>query len=260
MGIMKKIQNSVTRRTGMTRKEFLGTGLTAAAFTIIPSHVLGGRGTIALSDKINIAAIGVGSQGWSELNNDVFKNENIVALCNVNEVNLKRASERFPNAKTYIEWSQALEQKDIDALYIASNDQSHAFISIWAMNSGKYEYCQKPLDITVGEATKDVSSIPTSMIRQSQGTIMHYQKWVDACNNGGNTLSDFDYAGKLIEHNLLALAAYRVKKKLVFWDVAKLKATKCSEADKYIGKSSLLGSTYRQGWILNGKIKFIFYN
>lgn len=102
-----------------------------------------------------------------------------------------------------------------------------------------------------GETTEDVSSIPTGLIRQSQGPITHYQEWVDACKNGGDTLSDFDYAGKLIEHNLLALVAYRAKKKLI-WDAAKLKATNCIEADKYIGKSSMPGPTYRQGWVLNG--------
>lgn len=83
-----KRTNKETARKKMTRKEFLGKGITAAtAFTIIPSYVLGGKGRTAPSDKLNIAAIGVGSQGWSELNNDAFQNENIVALCDVNETN-----------------------------------------------------------------------------------------------------------------------------------------------------------------------------
>jgi len=52
-------------------------------------------------------------------------------------------------------------------------------------------------------------------------------------------------AGAEIEHNLLALVAYRVGKKLE-WDSANLKATNCPEADKFIRK------TYREGWKLNG--------
>lgn len=102
-----------------------------------------------------------------------------------------------------------------------------------------------------GKTAEDVSSISTDIIRPSQGPITHYQEWVDACKNGGTTLSNFNYAGKLIEHNLLALVAYRVKKKLI-WDAANLKSTNCSEADKYFGKSSMPGPTYRQGWRLNG--------
>lgn len=148
-----KRTNKETAQKKMTRKEFLATGITAAtSFTIIPSYVLGGKGRTAPSDKINIAAIGIGSQGWSELNNDIFQNENIVALCDVNETNLKRASEKITKAKIYGDWRIALEQKDIDAVYIVSNDQSHAFISIWAMNRGKHVFCQKPLAIRVEEA------------------------------------------------------------------------------------------------------------
>lgn len=63
MGIMRKIKNSVTRYTSITKKELLGTGLTAA-FTIILSHLLGGKGRIVPSEKNNIAAIGVDSQAW----------------------------------------------------------------------------------------------------------------------------------------------------------------------------------------------------
>ena len=56
-----KIKNEAKKlkkeRTGMTRKEFLGTGLTAAAaFTVIPAHVLAGNGKISPSNKLNIAA------------------------------------------------------------------------------------------------------------------------------------------------------------------------------------------------------------
>ena len=52
-------------------------------------------------------------------------------------------------------------------------------------------------------------------------------------------------AGALAEHDLLALAAYRVGKKLQ-WDADIPKAKGCAEGDKYITK------TYRKGWTLNG--------
>jgi predicted dehydrogenase len=52
----------------LSRRTFLGTTATAAAaFTIIPRHVLGGPGFTAPSDLINVAGIGVGSQGGGDI-------------------------------------------------------------------------------------------------------------------------------------------------------------------------------------------------
>src|SRR5881398_2576104 len=54
----------MTRSKRSTRREFFKTGAAAAAvFTIVPRHVLGGRGFVAPSDKVNIALIGAGGQG-----------------------------------------------------------------------------------------------------------------------------------------------------------------------------------------------------
>ncbi|MBP7051369.1 MAG: Gfo/Idh/MocA family oxidoreductase [Phycisphaerae bacterium] len=73
----------------------------------------------------------------------------------------------------------------------------------------------------------------------------HHAEWIIGCKTGKPTTCNFDYAGALIENNLLALVAYRVGRKLE-WDAKNLKATNCPEADKFIRKQ------YRQGWVLNG--------
>jgi len=176
MKIKNDMKTLKQEQTGMTRKEFLNTGLAAAtAFTVVPSYVLAGRGGKAPSDKLNIAAIGIGKQGWHELNNKVLRDENIVTLCDVDEKLLKKASERFPGAETYIDWRKALEQKDIDAVYCATPDQTHAFISVWAMNRGMHVYCQKPLAITVEEArmVRDTYLKNKDKIVTQMGTQMH---------------------------------------------------------------------------------------
>jgi len=52
----------------LSRRSFLGTTATAAAaFTIIPRYVMGGPGYTAPSDLINVAGIGVGSQGGGDI-------------------------------------------------------------------------------------------------------------------------------------------------------------------------------------------------
>ncbi len=65
----------------MNRRQFLGGAAAAAAFTIVPRHVLGGAGQAAPSEKLNIAGIGVGGQGAGDIAN--VSSENIVALCDV---------------------------------------------------------------------------------------------------------------------------------------------------------------------------------
>jgi hypothetical protein len=83
---------------------------------------------------------------------------------------------------------------------------------------------------------------PEPWIPPSKG---HHQEWLHACKTGEPTLCNFDYSGKLIEHNLLANVAYRVGKPLK-WDAERLKAVDCPEADPYIRRE------YREGWVLDG--------
>ena len=64
----------------MDRRSFIGTAATAAAgLTILPSSVISGLGHAVPSDKLNIAAVGVGGVGATNVSN--VSTENIVALC-----------------------------------------------------------------------------------------------------------------------------------------------------------------------------------
>jgi hypothetical protein len=65
-------------RQQISRRSFLSTTAATAAFTIVPRHVLGGSPRTAPSDKLNIAGIGVGGMGKSNLSQ--LETENIVAL------------------------------------------------------------------------------------------------------------------------------------------------------------------------------------
>jgi predicted dehydrogenase len=93
-----------------------------------------------------------------------------------------------------------------------------------------------------GDMTHYKSPKPEELIPPSLG---HHKEWIVACKTGRPTTCNFDYSGALIENNMLALAAYRVGKKLE-WSDENLRAANCPEADKYIRK------TYRKGWVLNG--------
>jgi len=135
----------------INRRKFIKTASALTAFTIVPRHVLGGAGHTAPSDKINIAGIGVGGMGFSNLK--ALESQNIVALCDVDRNYAARAFERYPKAKRYKDYRKMLAgQKDIDAVLIATPDHTHAMITIDAMRAGKHVFCQKPLTHTVKEA------------------------------------------------------------------------------------------------------------
>ena len=129
----------------LDRRTFLRTATgAAAAFTILPGRMRGGVRQLSANEKLNIAGIGVGAQGASNLAN--LPGENIVALCDVDHAYAARTIAKYPDAKLYVDYREMLEkQKDIDAVVIATPDHTHAVIALAAMQAGKHVYCQKPL-------------------------------------------------------------------------------------------------------------------
>ncbi|MDR1937275.1 MAG: gfo/Idh/MocA family oxidoreductase, partial [Tannerellaceae bacterium] len=68
--------------TPISRRRFIQVSATTAGlFTLVPSYAVSGLGHVAPSDKLNIAGIGVGGKGSTNLGN--MKTENIVALCDI---------------------------------------------------------------------------------------------------------------------------------------------------------------------------------
>jgi predicted dehydrogenase len=103
------------------------------------------------SEKLNIAAIGSGGKGFTDLNG--CAGENIVALCDPDDKRAERAFKQFPDAPRYKDFRVMLDkQKDIDAVLVSCPDHMHATAAMWAMARGKHVYCQKPLTRTVWEA------------------------------------------------------------------------------------------------------------
>ncbi|MCP3929081.1 MAG: Gfo/Idh/MocA family oxidoreductase [Bacteroidetes bacterium] len=145
---MKKI-------TGKTRREFLkASTLAAGSFFIVPRHVLG-KGYVPPSDKLNLAAIGAGGKGWSDINNAYNEGaENVVALCDIDTKMAKRAAEKWPKAKFFKDFRKMLGkmEKDIDAVTISAPDHIHGIGAMAAMELGMHVYVQKPLTHNIYEA------------------------------------------------------------------------------------------------------------
>ncbi len=98
-----------TKKSGISRREFIGSAATAAAgLTLLPSRVVGGTRQLAPSDKLNIAGVGVGGMGRANLK--YLASENIVALCDVDWRYSKACFDDFPKAKKYWDWRKMFDE------------------------------------------------------------------------------------------------------------------------------------------------------
>ncbi|MEO8428407.1 MAG: Gfo/Idh/MocA family oxidoreductase [Verrucomicrobiota bacterium] len=146
-------QKGVTQRPNSTlsRRRFIGAAGAATAFMILPRHVLGGAGAVSPNSKLNIAGVGIGGQGASDL--EQVSSENIVALCDVDSDYAAKTFNKYPGAKRYTDFREMLDkEKGIDAVVVGTPDHTHAIVSITAIKHGKHVYCEKPLTRTVHEA------------------------------------------------------------------------------------------------------------
>lgn len=137
---------------GLTRRRFIYTSVLTTGATLVSGPVFAAAPRkLSANDKLNIAAIGCGGKGSSDL--QFCGTENIVALCDVSESAATEARRRYPNAKFYKDFRELLQKESsVDAVDIATPDHMHATIAAMAIKMGKHVYCQKPLTHDVFEA------------------------------------------------------------------------------------------------------------
>ena len=131
-----------------SRRNFIKKSIAASSIFIIPRNVLGGKGYIAPSDQLNLAAIGSGGKGNSDIiNASVNGRERVVSLCDVDfSGTASKTVKKFPKAKLYADFRRMLDQeKDIDAVTISTPDHVHAPAAVYAMNRNIHVYVQKPI-------------------------------------------------------------------------------------------------------------------
>jgi len=170
----------------ISRRRFVGDVAAGAAFTIVPRHVLG-RGFTAPSDKLNIACIGCGGKGRSDI--DGVAAENIYALCDVDWKLALDAFQHFPKAKRYRDYREMLDKdgKNIDAVTVSIPDHSHAAAGLLALKLGKHAFVQKPLARTLGEVRALEQAARTAKVATQMGNQGHthegtrlIREWVEA--------------------------------------------------------------------------------
>jgi predicted dehydrogenase len=156
------------------RRTFLGGAAGAvAAFTIVPSHVLGGAGGQPPSEKLNLAAIGIGGMGSGNIN--ACSTENFVSLCDVDDGHAGKVFNRFPNARKYKDFRVMLdkEDKNIDGVVVATPDHTHGVVGMACVQHGKHVYMQKPLAHSIWEVRKLTEAAREAKVQTQMGNQGH---------------------------------------------------------------------------------------
>lgn len=175
-----------------TRREFLkASALAGAGFWVSGRRVFGQ--TTSPSEKLGVAVIGVSGQGHWNLGQvagpEAAELCNIVALCDVDENKAAEARQRFPKARFYTDFRKMFDQKDIDAVVIATPDHTHAAAALPALRLGKHVYCEKPLAHTVREVQLMREAAARAKVATQMGTQIHarnnYRRVVEVIQSGG---------------------------------------------------------------------------
>jgi predicted dehydrogenase len=102
---------------------------------------------------LNVAVIGPGGRGAENLR--AFSSENVVALCDVDDIRAKEAFAKYPRAKRYRDFRELLDKENsLDAVVVSTPDHTHAAAAIAAMKRGCHVYCEKPLAHSVEEVRR----------------------------------------------------------------------------------------------------------
>jgi predicted dehydrogenase len=168
-----------------TRRTFLKVAAAGAAAGVVGFPAIG-RSNL-LRDKLRIAVVGVGGRGWANIQG--IKHEQIVALCDVDQNNLSRAANAFPDATTFRDYRRMLEGvSGIEAVLVATPDHTHAPATAAAIRMGKHVYCEKPLSHSVRESRVLADLVREHNVVSQMGTQIHaggnYRRVVELVRSG----------------------------------------------------------------------------
>src|SRR5690606_6510883 len=153
-----------------SRREFLKTSaLAAAAFTIVPRHVLGGQGFLAPSDHLTKAVIGVGSMGRGHFK---YAGTKTVAICDVDKRHLQIAAGMLEKGvKQLHDYRDLIQLPEVDIVHIATPPHWHGIMAAEAAKAGKDIWCEKPMTRTIGEGKRVKEAV------QQHGRIFRLNTW-----------------------------------------------------------------------------------
>lgn len=120
---------------------------------------------------VKFGLIGLGAHGRDIIAQlGKLSNGPVAAICDSYKSSIKRAAEAAPNAKTQEDYRAVLDDKDVQAVVIATPTHLHKEIALAAMQAGKHVYLEAPLAHTIDDAraiAKAASGLPAKQIFQA---------------------------------------------------------------------------------------------
>src|SRR5438093_10157202 len=170
----------------ITRRRFVQGAAVAA--------VAGAPGIVscrAPSEKLNVVIIGCGGRGGGNMGEVLKLGENVVALCDVSELNLLQAAVKAPKAKKFTVYRKLydeLKDDEFDAVVVSSTEHTPAFATLPALQRKKHVYCEKPLTHNVREARRITLAAKEAGVATQMGTQIHasnnYRRVVELVQSG----------------------------------------------------------------------------
>jgi len=145
----------------------------AAAFTIVPAHVL--RAETAPSNQLTRALLGFGGIAHSG-NHLGFKGTRLIALCDVDakhvEDGIAQAEKNgYGKIFTCKDFREILARPDVDIVHICTPPHWHGLMSVMAAQAGKGIWCEKPMTRTIGEGRRVMEAV------KANGRIFRLNTW-----------------------------------------------------------------------------------
>lgn len=173
--------SSISRRTFITNAAIGAGALAVGAPAVLRAQ--------SLNEKLDVAIIGCGGRGGSNLIEIAACGANIVALCDVNQNNLDAAARKFPKARTFNDFRKLYDDlKGFDAVAVSTCEHTHAFATMPALQMRKHVYCEKPLTYNVWECRQIRQAARNAKVATQMGTQIHagsnYRRVVELVQNG----------------------------------------------------------------------------
>ncbi len=145
-------RSKTTPAGDLSRRAFVG-GATAAGVGFWVAGGVQARPSRMAIDEISFGCIGIDGKGSSD-SADAKANGNVVAVCDIDDANLDKVTDKFEGAERFNDYREMLGKMGdkIDAVTVSTPDHTHAVIALAAMRMGKHCFCQKPLTHSIEEA------------------------------------------------------------------------------------------------------------
>ena len=162
------MSNSASRRTFLKSAAAVAAGLYVGRPSI-------GRAAKSPNEKLDVACVGVGGRGFANV--EGVSTENIIAMCDVDDLRAATAYQKYPKATRYRDFRKMLDAEKLDGVVVATTDHVHVPVAVNAMRRGLPVYVEKPLGHNVWEVRL------AQQVAQEQGVATQLGTQIHAGNN-----------------------------------------------------------------------------